>query len=79
MKRKGFAMKSEEIIICLAWNYLKKIHRQSVFGDSSTLNSYLADINEQAEDMFLRLVKHMAECENVTKSNGMGLSDEQHS
>ena len=31
------------------------------------LNSYLADIDKQAEDMFLRLVKQMAECEGVTK------------
>ena len=34
---------------------------------SGKLNSYLADINEQAEDMFLRLVKQMAEREGVTE------------
>ena len=34
---------------------------------SGKLNSYLADIDEQAEDMFLRLVKQMAECEGVTE------------
>lgn len=34
---------------------------------SGKLNSYLVDINEQAEDMFSRLVKHMAECEGVTE------------
>lgn len=34
---------------------------------SGKLNSYLTDINEQAEDMFLRLVKEMAECEGVTE------------
>ena len=31
------------------------------------LNSYLADLNEQAEDMFFRLVKELAEKENVTE------------
>lgn len=34
---------------------------------SGNLNSYLADINEQAEDLFFRLVKQMAECESVTE------------
>ncbi len=34
---------------------------------SGKLNSYLADIDEQAEDMFLRLVKQMAERESVTE------------
>lgn len=34
---------------------------------SGKLNSYLADIDEQAENMFLRLVKQMAECEGVTE------------
>ena len=29
-------------------------------------SSYLADINEQAEEMFSRLVKQLAEKENVT-------------
>ena len=28
-------------------------------------NSYLADINKQAEEMFFRLVERMAECEGV--------------
>lgn len=31
------------------------------------LNSYLSDINEQAEDMFFRLVKQMIEREDVTE------------
>jgi len=31
------------------------------------LNSYLADIDEQAEDMFLRLVEQMAEREGVSE------------
>ena len=34
---------------------------------SGKLNSYLADINRQAEDMFFRLVKQMAEHEGVTE------------
>lgn len=34
---------------------------------SCKLNEYLADINEQAEDMFFRLVKQMAEREDVTE------------
>ena len=34
---------------------------------SGKLNSYLADINRQAEEMFLRLVKQMAEREGVTE------------
>ena len=31
------------------------------------MNSYLADIDKQAEDMFLRLVKQMAEREGVSE------------
>ena len=31
------------------------------------MNSYLADIEEQAEDMLLRLVKQMTEREGVTE------------
>lgn len=34
---------------------------------SGKLNGYLADIDKQAEDMFFRLVKQMAECEYVTE------------
>ena len=34
----------------------------------NTLHSYLADINEQAEDMFLRLVKELAEKEGITET-----------
>ena len=34
---------------------------------SGKLNSYLADINRQAEEMFSRLVKHMSEREAVTE------------
>ena len=34
---------------------------------SGKLNSYLADIDEQAEEMFSRLVNDLAEKENVTE------------
>lgn len=34
---------------------------------SGKLNSYLADIDEQAQEMFSRLVKQMAEREGVTE------------
>ena len=32
---------------------------------SCKLNSYLADIDEQAEEMFSRLLEQMAECEGI--------------
>lgn len=49
--------------------YLKGCRRVVYFNllTSGKLNSYLADIDEQAENMFLRLVKQMAECEGVTE------------
>lgn len=31
------------------------------------MNGYLADINKQAEELFSRLVRKMAECEGVTE------------
>ena len=34
---------------------------------SGKLNSYLADIDKQAEDVFFRLVKQIAEREGVTE------------
>ena len=34
---------------------------------SGKLNEYLADLDKQAEEMFSRLVKQMAECEGVTE------------
>ena len=43
--------------------YLKQ-HRKTVYAElltSGRLNSYLADLNEQAEDMFFRLVKELVE------------------
>ena len=49
--------------------YLKQ-HRKVLYTNlltSGKLNSYLADIDKQAEDMFLRLVKQMTEREGVTE------------
>ena len=49
--------------------YLKqyrKVHYYNLLT-SGKLNSYLAEINVQAEDMFLRLVRQMAEREGVTE------------
>lgn len=49
--------------------YLKE-HKQAAYTTlltSGKLNSYLADIDEQAEDLFSRLVKQMAEREGVTE------------
>ena len=45
-------------------------HRSMVYTDlvlSGKLYSYLADINEQAENMLYRLVKEMVKTENVTE------------
>ena len=49
--------------------YLKQNHRVLYMNllTSGNLNNYLADIDEQAEDMFLRLVIQMAEKEDVTE------------
>ena len=49
--------------------YLKQ-HRKVLYSElliSGKLNSYLADINEQAEEMFSRLVKQLVEKEGVTE------------
>lgn len=49
--------------------YLKKHHRV-LYGNlltSGKLNSYLADINQRAEEMFERIVKQMAERKGVTE------------
>ena len=47
-----------------------KTHQKITYTNlltSGKLNSYLADIDEQVEDMFFRLVKEMAEREGVTE------------
>ena len=49
--------------------YIKQ-HRKVFYTNlltSGKLNGYLADIDKQAEDMFFRLVKQMAERESVTE------------
>lgn len=49
--------------------YLKE-HRRATYVALFTggkLNSYLADIDRQAEEMFLRLVKQLAEAEGITE------------
>lgn len=49
--------------------YLKE-HRKATYTTlltSGKLNSYLTDIDEQAEEMLCRLVKQMAEREGVTE------------
>ena len=49
--------------------YLKQYHRVRYYNllTSGKLNSYLAGIDRQAEEMFLRLVKQMAASENINK------------
>lgn len=49
--------------------YLRQ-HRKALYTKlltSGKLDSYLADLNEQAESVFLELVKQMAEREGVTE------------
>ena len=49
--------------------YIKQ-HRKVLYTNlltSGKLNGYLADLDKQAEDMFFRLVKQMAEREGVTE------------
>ena len=50
--------------------YLKQ-HRKVLYSDlliSDKLNDYLVDINEQAEELFSRLVKQLAEKEGITEA-----------
>ena len=50
--------------------YLKQ-HRKVLYSElliSGKLNDYLADLNEQAEAMFSRLVKQLSEKEGVTEA-----------
>ena len=49
--------------------YLKQNHKVHYYNllTSGKLNSYLADIEEQAQNLFSRLVKDIAEKENVTE------------
>ena len=50
-------------------DYLKN-HRKAIYSImlmDNTLHSYLADINEQADEMFNQLVKDMAKTEGITE------------
>ena len=50
--------------------YLKE-HRRVRYANlltSCELNAYLADIDRQAEELFLRLVKQMADVEGITEA-----------
>lgn len=49
--------------------YLKQYHKVFYMNllTSGKLNNYLADIDNQAEEMFSRLVKQLAEKENITE------------
>ena len=50
-------------------DYLKN-HRKAIYSImlmDNTLRSYLADINEQADEMFNQLVKDMAKAEDITE------------
>ena len=56
--------------------YLKQYHKLLYYNllTSGKMNSYLADIEQQAQQLFLRLVKELTEKENVTeelKANDM--------
>ena len=50
--------------------YLKEHHRVLYANllTSGELNAYLADIDRQAEELFLRLVKQMADAEGITEA-----------
>lgn len=49
--------------------YLKQNHKVRYYNllTSGKLNSYLVDIEQQAQDLFLRLLNDLAEKENVTE------------
>ena len=49
--------------------YLKQNHKVRYYNllTSGKLNSYLADIEQQAQQLFLQLVKDLADKENVTE------------
>ena len=49
--------------------YIKR-HRRLLYANlltSGKLKGYLADINEEAEEMFIRLIKQMAEARGITE------------
>ena len=50
--------------------YLKEHHRVRYANllTSGELNAHLADVDRQAEELFLRLVKQMADAEGITET-----------
>lgn len=50
--------------------YLRECHRGRYANllTSGELNAYLVDIDRQAEELFLRLVKQMADAEGITET-----------
>ena len=50
--------------------YLKRCHRARYANllTAGELNAYLADIDRRAEELFLRLVKQMADAESITET-----------
>ena len=50
--------------------YLRECHRGRYANllTSGELNAYLVDIDRQAEELFLRLVKQMADAEGITEA-----------
>ena len=63
----------ERPIVILGQRHLRhlKQHHKTVYTElmtSGKLNGYLADLNEQAKDMFLRLVKELAAKEGITET-----------
>lgn len=68
------ALPNEEQVEIGVWGqrhsrYIKQHHKMRYTNllTSGKLTDYLADIDEQAEDMFFRLVKQIAEREGVTE------------
>ena len=68
------ALPDEEQIEIGVWGqrylrYIKQHHKVQYTNllTSGKLNGYLADIDKQAEDMFFRLAKQMADREGVTE------------
>lgn len=51
--------------LCYIREHKKGLHLSLVVAGK--LNSYLADIDQQAQDMYLRLVEQMAESEGITE------------
>ena len=48
-----------------------RVHRKALYTGlllDGKLNSYLANLNEQAEDMFFRMVKELSEKDGITET-----------